>query len=367
MPKMTAQEHQQSKEFREIRKAWGEKLLILGHYYVPDETIAWTDRQGDSLALARFASANEKCRAIVFCGVYFMAETADILANSPEKIAARGGVRIPVVMLDTDAGCPMADMAAPAQVEASWDYLGQLFDVEAEVMPITYVNSSAAIKAFCGKHDGAVCTSSNAKAVLKWALEQKKRVLFLPDQHLGRNTALALGVPEQEIVQWSRSYFKSVDDETLKQARVILWDGFCLVHHGMTLEMTKQTMAEHPGAKLWVHPECPHEVVELSSVAGSTSLLIQSMALTSSLDHVILGTESHLVNRLREENQSLGRAEVINLGREHICQNMAKNLRSKLFQVVAELNAGTPRNVVSVPEEIAADARKALRNMLRFG
>ena len=347
---------------REIRQAWGDKLLILGHYYIPDETLAQTDRQGDSLALAKIATASEHCRAIVFCGVHFMAETADILVNSPEKIAARGGLRIPVVLLDPAAGCPMADMAPLPEMEACWARLNTLFPVEEELTPITYVNSSAAAKAFCGRHGGAVCTSSNAREVLEWAFSQKKRVLFLPDQHLGRNTSLAMGIPANTLVLWRRD--GRTPDEDLRQARVILWEGYCPVHNAMTPALLEQACAAHPTASVMVHPECCQEVVARSTAAGSTSFLIQRMKETKAGETVILGTESHLVERLRCEYAD---REVCHLGGPHTCEDMGRNTLVALRLAVEELNAGRPHNVIEVPEDVAAEARRALANMLRLG
>ncbi|MDO4576248.1 MAG: quinolinate synthase NadA [Planctomycetia bacterium] len=347
--------------FQEIRKQWGNRLLILGHYYVPDETLALTDRQGDSLALARFAQSNDDCRAIVFCGVHFMAETADILANAPEKIQARGGVRIPVILPEMGAGCPMADMASRPQVEACWETLESLFVADREITPVTYVNSSADIKAFCGRHGGVVCTSSNARQVLEWALSRRPRVLFLPDQHLGRNTAIQMGYTPADMVLWNRETGATPD--ALKTAKFILWDGYCPVHHQMTPEMVDASCTMLPNAKLVVHPECRQEVVSQSFGNGSTSYLISAIQKAPAGDAYIVGTEAHLVNRLRAEHPEL---TIHHLGQEHVCEDMARNTRDALFAAVENLNAATPTHLVAVPDAVAADARIALENMLRL-
>ncbi|MDO4582713.1 MAG: quinolinate synthase NadA [Planctomycetia bacterium] len=347
-------------QFQKIREKWGEKLLILGHYYIPDETIACTDRQGDSLALAKMAASDEKCEAILFCGVHFMAETADILANAPQKVAARGGKRIPVMLPNLLAGCPMANMASRGEVEKCWKILAETLDVEKEVTPVTYVNSSASIKAFCGLHGGIVCTSSNAREVLEWALARKKRVLFLPDQHLGRNTALKMGISPDEMVLWDRQAGKALGN--LEQAKVILWNGFCRVHHQMTPAMAQQMKTQYPDAKLIVHPECSQAVVAQSAADGSTSFLINVVQNSQPGEAFVIGTESHLVDRLQKQYPD---REIHHLAEKHNCVNMEQNTLDALLGLVEAWDAGKPYNIVAVPEEIAAPARVALENMLR--
>ncbi len=341
----------------EIRRKWGKKLLILGHYYVPDEAVAVTDVQGDSLALSQRAAADAEAEAVVFCGVHFMAETADILENSSEKMAARGGVRVPVMLVDTQAGCPMADMADLPAVEAAWQVFSQAVDAEAEIVPVTYVNSSADIKAFCGRHGGVVCTSANAEKVLRWAFAQKSRVFFLPDQNLGRNTALKMGIPAEEMLLWDEAAQAAPDvAEKIRRAKVILWDGYCPVHHEMAL--TEKLQADE---KLIVHPECRQEVVAASTAAGSTTELIRVVERAKPGEKFIIGTEATLVERLKNTHPEL---KITHLGGPHPCDDMRKNTLPALCAVLESLEAGTPRNVVEVPESVAAEARLALARML---
>ena len=215
----------------------GRRLLILGHHYQQDEVIALADLRGDSYQLSALAAAEEQCRAIAFCGVHFMAETADILANRPEQIERRSGERVTVVLPDIKAGCSMADMAAIDQVEDCWEQLAEVIDVE-EVMPVTYVNSAASLKAFCGRHGGIVCTSSNARAVLEWSFARRQRVLFFPDQHLGRNTARTMGIPLDVIPIWNprESELGGNSRDAILRSRVLLWKGHCSVHQMFTAQ-----------------------------------------------------------------------------------------------------------------------------------
>ncbi|MDO4551261.1 MAG: quinolinate synthase NadA [Planctomycetia bacterium] len=340
----------------EIRQKWGKKLLILGHYYVPDEVFQLTDVQGDSLALSQYAESDSSAEAVIFCGVHFMAETADILENSPEKIKSRGGKQVPVMLLDVAAGCPMADMAKIEDVEAAWAVFGQALDVEAEFLPVTYVNSSASVKAFCGRHGGTVCTSANAESVLKWAFSQKNRVFFLPDQNLGRNTALKMGVLPEEICLWNEETWTSPSVlEKIRRSKVILWNGYCPIHHEM--EPLKESFL----GKIMVHPECPQEVVSQSDISGSTTELIRVVKNSMPGENLMIGTEATLVNRLKREYPD---RNILHLGKEHFCQDMLRNTLSQLCNVLDSLETGNPINVVKVPAEIAEDARTALRRML---
>ncbi len=231
-----------------IRAEMGPRLLILGHHYQQDEVIALSDMQGDSYQLSQMAASSTECRAIAFCGVHFMAETADILVNRPERLAQRGGERVTVVLPDMAAGCSMADMAAIEQVENCWDELGQIIDT-ADITPVTYINSAADLKAFCGRHGGIVCTSSNAAAVLKWSFDRTKRVLFFPDQHLGRNTAKAMGIPLDEMALWNphADELGGTSAEAIRRSRVLLWQGHCSVHAMFRPEHVDQFRAQVPG------------------------------------------------------------------------------------------------------------------------
>lgn len=341
----------------EIRQKWGKKLLILGHYYVPDGTVMLADVEGDSLALSQRAAADAEAEAVVFCGVHFMAETADILENSPEKLAARGGVRVPVMLVDTQAGCPMADMADLPAVEEAWRIFSAALDAGAEITPVTYVNSSADIKAFCGRHGGTVCTSANAEKILAWALTQKPRVFFLPDRNLGRNTAVKMGIPAEEILLWDEETQTAADvHERIRRAKVILWDGCCPVHDEMALP------GEMPAdAKLIVHPECRQEVVAASAADGSTTELIRVIESANPGEKFIIGTEATLVQRLKNTHPML---EITHLGGPHPCEDMMLNTLPSLCAVLEALDAGQPINVIEVPESVAADARLALARML---
>ncbi len=258
-----------------LREQLGKELLILGHHYQQDEVIALSDLRGDSYQLSKLAAEHTQCRAIVFCGVHFMAETADVLANQPERMAQRGGQRIPVVLPDLSAGCSMADMARIEQVEACWAELATVIDVD-DVMPVTYVNSAASLKAFCGRRGGIVCTSANAAAVLQWAFARRRRVLFFPDQHLGRNTALAMGVAAEQMPVWDprEDALGGNTRQAIADSRVVLWKGHCSVHQLFLPAHVDQFRQRHPGIKILVHPECMREVVERADFIGSTGRII---------------------------------------------------------------------------------------------
>ena len=286
-----------------VRGELGEELLILGHHYQQDEVIAHTDLRGDSYQLSEMASKSQKCRTIVFCGVHFMAETADILANRPDRVAARDGRRVDVLLPDMAAGCSMADMAGIAQVEAAWQDMSEVIDTE-QVIPVTYINSAASLKAFCGRHGGIVCTSSNAKAVLEWAFQRGQRVFFFPDQHLGRNTSLTMNITEDEMPVWDPFALEMGGnrDEAIKNSRVILWKGHCSVHQMFRAEHVDRFRREHPGIQILVHPECPREVNEIADISGSTGKIISTVQAAPAGTKWAIGTELHLVNRLKSEH-----------------------------------------------------------------
>ena len=254
------------------RAALGERLVILGHHYQRDEIIKWADARGDSFKLAQFAASRPEADYILFCGVHFMAESADILSAPHQQ----------VILPNPAAGCSMADMANIAEVEECWEALDGVFrdedngDLQA-VIPVTYMNSAADLKAFCGRNGGIVCTSSNAASVLRWAFARGRRVLFFPDEHLGRNTALAMGIPESEIVVWNqrRDFGGIEDDAVLVNARVILWKGWCSTHQRFTVEQIERARLEHPGVRIVVHPECQHAVVAAADLNGSTEYIIK--------------------------------------------------------------------------------------------
>ncbi len=346
-----------------VRKHFGPQLVILGHHYQQDEVIALSDWRGDSYGLSQHAADSSDCRYIVFCGVHFMAETADILANRPEKLAERNGVRIPVMLPDLAAGCSMADMAGIHQIEDAWDQLGEVIDT-GDITPVTYINSAASLKAFVGRHGGIVCTSSNAEAALRWSFERTSRVMFFPDQHLGRNTALGMGITLDEMPLWdphADSLGGSTKEQLLK-SKVILWKGHCSVHQMFRPEHVQMFRDKHPGIKILVHPECPREVFELSDVSGSTSKIIKTVEASAPGSKWAIGTELHLVNRLKQEHPD---KEIHFLSPVVcMCATMYRIDLAHLCWTLENLAAGTPVNVIEVDEETARWSLVALERML---
>lgn len=348
---------------QQVRRRLGRRLLILGHHYQQDDVIALSDLRGDSYKLSALAAANSECRTIVFCGVHFMAETADILANRPEQLAARGGQPVAVVLPDLAAGCSMADMASIEDVEDCWAKLAQAIDV-AEVTPVTYVNSAASLKAFCGRRGGIVCTSANARAVLDWSFARRRRVLFFPDQHLGRNTARTMGVPLEEMPLWDprEAGLGGNSPERIRRSRVILWKGHCSVHQIFLPQHVAQFRAKRPGIKILVHPECMREVVEQADVVGSTGRIIRAVEEAPPGTIWAVGTELHLVERLKREHPE---QEIHFLSPVVcICSTMYRIDLPHLCWALENLAAGAAVNVIRVEEETAAGALEALRRML---
>jgi quinolinate synthase len=346
-----------------VRAEMGPRLLILGHHYQQDEVIALSDLQGDSYQLSQMAAGSRECRAIAFCGVHFMAETADILANRPERLAERGGERVTVVLPDLAAGCSMADMAAIDQVEACWDELAEVIDTN-DITPVTYINSAANLKAFCGRHGGIVCTSSNAAAVLNWAFARRSRVLFFPDQHLGRNTAKAMGIPLEEMALWNphAGELGGNSADAIRRSRVLLWQGHCSVHAMFRPEHVDQFRAKFPGIKVLVHPECSMEVVDRADVRGSTSKIIREVEAAPAGTKWAIGTELHLVNRLKNEHPD---QEIHFLSPVVcMCATMYRVDLAHLCWSLENLAAGTPVNVIRVDDETAHWSLAALERML---
>jgi len=346
-----------------IRQQMGSRLLILGHHYQQDEVIALSDLRGDSYQLSKMAADSVDCRAIAFCGVHFMAETADILVNRPERLAQRGGVRVPVVLPDMAAGCSMADMAMIDQVEACWDELGEVLDTS-DITPVTYINSAASLKAFCGRHGGIVCTSSNAKAVLDWAFARTSRVLFFPDQHLGRNTALAMGIPLEQMPVWD-PYAEELGGNTaeaLAASRVLLWKGHCSVHQMFRPEHVDQLRAKFPGIKVLVHPECTREVMAKADMYGSTGKIIRDVESAPPGTKWAIGTELHLVQRLKQEHPE---QEIHFLSPVVcMCATMYRIDLAHLCWSLENLAAGTPVNVIEVDPDTSHWALVAVERML---
>lgn len=352
-----------SQRIEAVRRELGPKLLILGHHYQQDEVIRHADLSGDSYQLSQLAASSQDCRYIVFCGVHFMAETADILANRPEKLSERNGERVTVVLPDMAAGCSMADMAAIDQVQAAWDDLGQVIDTE-DLTPVTYINSAASLKAFCGQHGGIVCTSSNAKAVLEWSFAKSKRVFFFPDQHLGRNTALKMGITNEQMPIWDpyAGELGGHTEEAIAASKVVLWKGHCSVHQMFRQEHVELYRKNHPGIKILVHPECPQEVNDLADVSGSTSKIIDTVRKAPPGTKWAIGTELHLVNRLKQEHPE---QEIHFLSPVVcMCATMYRIDLAHLCWGLENLAAGKVVNQIEVDPEVAKWSLVALERML---
>ncbi|MBF0178799.1 MAG: quinolinate synthase NadA [Magnetococcales bacterium] len=333
----------------------GERCVILGHHYQREEVYKFADLTGDSLKLSRLASARTEAQYIVFCGVNFMAEVADIL-SAPQQT---------VLLPDLAAGCSMADMADLAKVKTAWRALGGVMDVENRVTPITYVNSMADIKGFCGDHGGVVCTSSNATKVLSWAFARREKVLFFPDQHLGRISAFTLGVGLDEMVVWNPELkLGGHDPETLRRASVILWDGYCSVHQMFQPAHVELFRSRIPGIKVIVHPECAFEVCRMADHRGSTEIIQQTVRAAPSGSQWAIGTELNLVNRLKNEMPDKG----IHFLCPTICMcsTMFRIDAQHLCWTMENLAQGEVVNVIRVPEREAASARVALNRMLEI-
>ncbi len=347
-----------------VRKELGPRLLILGHHYQQDEVIQHSDLRGDSYQLSQLAAASSDCRYIVFCGVHFMAETADILANRPEKLAERNGERVTVVLPDMAAGCSMADMAAIDQVENAWADLGEVIDTN-DITPVTYINSAASLKAFCGKHGGIVCTSSNARAVLEWSFARTKRVFFFPDQHLGRNTALKMGITNEQMPVFDpyESELGGHSREAIENSRVVLWKGHCSVHQMFRKEHVDLFRQKHPGIKILVHPECPQEVNDIADISGSTSKIIQTVEAAPAGTKWAIGTELHLVQRLKKEHPE---QEIHFLSPVVcMCATMYRIDLAHLCWSLENLAAGKMVNTIRVDDETSKWSLVALERMLQ--
>jgi quinolinate synthase len=359
-----------SARIQAIRDQMGPELIILGHHYQQDEVIALADIRGDSYRLSEMAAQSRDCRQIAFCGVHFMAETADILANRPEKLSARSGERVRVILPDLSAGCSMADMADIDQIEEAWAGLGEVLDTD-QITPVTYINSAATLKAFVGRHGGIVCTSSNARAALEWAFAQptapggERRVMFFPDQHLGRNTALGMGIPVERMPVWDpySDHLGGNTEESLRASRVILWQGHCSVHQVFTPEHVAQFRQQHPGIKILVHPECQQEVFELADESGSTGRIIQLVEAAPPGTKWAIGTELHLVNRLKQQHPE---QEIHFLSpMVCMCATMYRIDLPHLCWSLENLAAGTPVGLIEVDEETARWSQLALERMLQ--
>ncbi len=332
----------------------GSRLLILGHHYQRSEVIRWADLRGDSFKLARFAQDTDTADVIVFCGVHFMAEAADVLTGDHQR----------VILPDLNAGCSMADMANIDQVEDAWEELAAATNID-RVVPITYMNSSAALKAFVGQHGGAVCTSSNAQAILEWAFARGDQVLFFPDQHLGRNTGYAMGYTERDMLVWNpRLENGGHDAATIARTRFLLWKGHCTVHQRFQPSHVADFRAAHPDGIVIVHPECSHEVVELADRVGSTERIMEWVRDAPERSTLGIGTEIHMVQRMAEEHP-----EKTILSLDPLicpCSTMFRIDEPHLAWCLESLIQGEVVNQIEVDPVVAAGARIALARMLEI-
>jgi quinolinate synthase len=336
---------------REAKRGLGDRVVVLGHHYQRDDVICHADLTGDSFKLARMASQRTEAEYIVFCGVHFMAESADILSGDHQQ----------VILPDMAAGCSMADMAQLEQVETAWEQLQEL-GIDS-LMPITYMNSAANIKAFCGRHEGVVCTSSNAVPLFDWALQEREKLFFFPDEHLGRNTGVKFGIPLDQMVVWDpRLELGGNTPERLKEARIILWRGFCSVHGRFLPRHVDERRAEFPGIKILVHPECRYEVVTKSDLNGSTEFIIKTIAEAEAGSSWAVGTELNLVNRLAKRHPD----KFVTLLAPDLCMcaTMFRISPENLLWSLENLVDGHVVNRIQVDEETERWAKVSLDRML---
>lgn len=336
------------------KKTLGERLVILGHHYQRDEIIKYADFRGDSFKLAQLAAARPQADYIVFCGVHFMAESADILSGPHQR----------VILPNPAAGCSMADMANIAEVEECWQALRETLGEDAGIIPVTYMNSAANLKAFCGRNGGVVCTSSNAPNVMRWAFTRGKRVLFFPDEHLGRNTTLKYGIADEQMTVWNPKDPLAAEDavEELRRARIILWKGYCTTHMRFSVQQIAKARSNYPGIQVLVHPECRHEVVEAADLYGSTEYIIEQIEKAPAGSQWAVGTEINLVHRLAKEHtdQFIFCLDPIVCP----CSTMYRIHPAYLAWVLEGLVDGQVINQVSVDGETAHWAKVALERML---
>ncbi|OAI11936.1 MULTISPECIES: quinolinate synthase NadA [Methylomonas] len=330
------------------------RCIVLGHHYQRDEVFQHADIYGDSLKLSREA-AQSAAEFIVFCGVHFMAEVADILSR-PEQIA---------ILPDMAAGCSMADMANKIKVQQCWDELAKIIDVENSVTPVTYINSAADLKAFCGQHGGIVCTSSNAQKILNWSFERREKVLFFPDQHLGRNTGYRMGIPLEHMVTWDFNKPQGgLTEQQIRDAKMILWKGYCSVHQAFQPEQIDNFKAKYPETIVISHPEACFEVCEKSDYIGSTEMILKIVREAEPNTRWLVATELNLVSRLAQETKAQGKQVHFMAPTLSMCSTMFRTDPQHLCWVLENLAAGHVVNRVSVPAEEAALAKLALDNML---
>ena len=334
-------------QIKRHKEQLGDRLVILAHHYQRKSIVDLGNYKGDSFGLSQKAAANDSAEYIVFCGVHFMAESAAILAQPHQT------VQIP----DIEAGCWMADMADIVAVERAWNEVTAITG-DTPVIPMVYMNADATLKAFCGQHGGIVCTSSNAGAAFQWAFGQGEKIFFYPDQHLGRNTGNQMGIPSEEMILWKPGEPNGGNTpEQIRKASVILWDGYCLVHTRFTADHIEGMRKKFPNARIVVHPECTEEVVGMADATGSTSFIVKYVEDAPPEATIIIGTEINLIHRLALEHPNKNILDLHN----SLCPNMFKISPKKLLWMLE--NIGTV-NVVTVPEEIKRESRKALDRML---
>lgn len=332
----------------------GDRLVILGHHYQREDVYRHADFTGDSLKLSRLA-ASSNAEYIVFCGVHFMAEVADILSR-PDQIA---------ILPDLSAGCSMADMASLAKVERAWRELKSVLDPDEHVTPVTYINSAADLKAFCGEHGGIVCTSTNARKILQWSFDRREKVLFFPDQHLGRNTGFGMGIPLDEMVVWDYDQpLGGLTPEEIRRAKIILWKGFCSVHQMFQPQHILRFRNQHPDGFVISHPECNFEVCQLSDYVGSTEYIIKTIAEAPANTRWLVGTELNLVNRLADQFKDEGKVVQFMAPTVCMCSTMARIDPQHLAWTLENLAEGKVVNQITVPDDEAELARVALQRML---
>ncbi len=336
-------------KIKEIKNQLGDDLLILAHHYQRDEIVELADAVGDSLKLAQIAEENKKAKYIVFCGVHFMAETADILSEDYQR----------VFLPARAAGCPMADMADRESAEKAWDIITKEFGDS--IVPITYINSKAEVKAFCGVHKGTTVTSGNAEKVVKWGFSVKDKILFLPDQNLGKNTAVALGVDEKYMALYDQHTEKLYYDCKPEEVKMILWNGYCHVHHKITAKRVNEVRKANPNAKIIVHPECKHEIVNLCDGSGSTTYLIKAVENADKNTKWIVGTEFNLVKRLKEKFTD---RDIKILDEGSICTNMNKTTLENLYETLENILNGDYSKQITVDKQTAKEAVMSLNTML---
>jgi len=336
------------------KKKLGDRLVILGHHYQRDEVFHHSDFTGDSLKLSR-AAAQSKAEYIIFCGVHFMAEVADILSR-PDQIS---------MLPDMAAGCSMADMANLAKVEKAWKELSSVIEPDECVTPVTYINSAADLKSFCGRHGGIVCTSTNARHVLEWSFKRREKILFFPDQHLGRNTGATMGIPLDEMVVWDFDQeMGGLTVEQIKNAKIILWKGFCSVHQMFTPEQIDNFKEKHPETIVISHPESSYEVCQKSDYVGSTEYIINTIRDAEPNTRWLVATELNLVNRLKDEFAHEGKQVHFMSPTVCMCSTMFRIDPQHLAWMLENLVNGNVVNQITVAEDIAKNARLALDRML---